>query len=127
MKKLTIFTPIYNRAYLIRRLYNSIIKQKEINNITWLVIDDGSIDNISDVMNSLINEKLLDIVFISNQENIGKMRTFNKAIEMADSVFFECVDSDDYLLDSYSDTLINLYVLRTKIKMIKLLDMWQKG
>ena len=116
MKKLTIFTPIYNRAHLIRRLYNSIIKQKEINNITWLVIDDGSTDNISDVMNRLINEKLLDIVFISNQENIGKMRTFNKAIEIADSVFFECVDSDDYLLDSYSDYINQLVRIENKNK-----------
>ena len=41
---ITIFTPTYNRAHLLPRLYKSICKQ-DCMDFEWLVIDDGSIDD----------------------------------------------------------------------------------
>ena len=38
---LTIRTPVYNRASLINKLFDSLIKQKN-KNFIWMVIDDGS-------------------------------------------------------------------------------------
>ena len=43
MKTLTIFTPTYNRAHLLRRLYESLVTQS-CHDFEWLVIDDGSTD-----------------------------------------------------------------------------------
>lgn len=41
---ITVFTPTYNRAYIIRKLYKALCGQ--INkNFEWLVVDDGSTDN----------------------------------------------------------------------------------
>ena len=40
----TVFTPTYNRAYIIDKLYNSLLAQTD-KNFEWVVVDDGSTDN----------------------------------------------------------------------------------
>ena len=42
--KITVFTPTYNRAHLLRRLFESLIKQT-VYGFEWLVVDDESTDN----------------------------------------------------------------------------------
>ena len=37
---ITVFTPTYNRGYIIKQLYNSLILQS-YKDFEWLVIDDG--------------------------------------------------------------------------------------
>ena len=42
--KITVFTPTYNRGYIIENLYRSLQRQS-FTDFEWLVVDDGSIDN----------------------------------------------------------------------------------
>lgn len=46
--EITVFTPTYNRAYIINRLYESLQRQ-EIHNFEWLVVDDGSVDETEEL------------------------------------------------------------------------------
>ena len=39
----TVFTPTYNRAYILPKLYESLCAQS-IKNFEWLIVDDGSKD-----------------------------------------------------------------------------------
>ena len=48
-KLVTILTPIYNRSTIIEKLYNSLLAQTSYN-FEWLIVDDGSSDNIKDVV-----------------------------------------------------------------------------
>ena len=41
--KITVFTPTYNRGYIIEKLYRS-LQQQTFTDFEWLVIDDGSMD-----------------------------------------------------------------------------------
>ena len=41
---ITILTPTYNRGYIIKKAYESLIKQTNTD-FEWLVIDDGSTDD----------------------------------------------------------------------------------
>lgn len=95
MKRLTIFTPTYNRAYILPKLYESICIQT-CQDFEWLVIDDGSTDNTKELIESWINEGKISIRYFG-QENGGKMRAYNKAVSMAETEFFVCIDSDDQL------------------------------
>ena len=48
----TIFTPTYNRAHLLVKLYESLKKQTS-KNFEWLVVDDGSTDGTSQLFEEL--------------------------------------------------------------------------
>ena len=44
MKFLTIFTPTYNRAYILPKLYHSLCNEPP-DSFVWLIVDDGSTDD----------------------------------------------------------------------------------
>ncbi|MDO4978951.1 MAG: glycosyltransferase [Candidatus Saccharibacteria bacterium] len=101
---LTIFTPTYNRAKLLERLYESLCEQ--INKgFTWLVIDDGSTDETGKLVKKWQKEKKIKIKYIK-QENQGKYIAHNRAMKETETNYFVCIDSDDYLIDVNSVELI---------------------
>ena len=94
--KVTVFTPTYNRAYILERLYNS-LKRQSIYDFEWLVIDDGSTDSTSQLLEKWKKENLpFDIVYYK-KDNGGKCRAINLGLQYARGELFLVVDSDDYL------------------------------
>ena len=49
MVPITVFTPTYNRADLLKRCYESMCRQTN-KNFIWMIIDDGSTDNTKEVV-----------------------------------------------------------------------------
>ena len=92
---ITIFTPTYNRAYIISKLYHSLLLQSN-KDFEWLVIDDGSTDDTEELFKSFITERKIKIHYLK-VKNGGKHRAINKGLELARGNFFFIVDSDDYL------------------------------
>lgn len=97
MKLITIFTPTYNRAYTLHKLYGSLKRQTD-KDFVWLIVDDGSSDGTKEVVSRWKYENVIPIKYIF-QENAGKMQAHNLGAVMAESELFLCVDSDDYLED----------------------------
>lgn len=95
MKQFTIFTPTYNRAYILLKLYESLCMQT-CQDFEWLVVDDGSTDNTKQIVEGWIREEKIAIRLFC-QQNGGKMRAFNRAVSMSKSELFVCIDSDDQL------------------------------
>ncbi|ESU73770.1 beta-glycosyltransferase [Geobacillus thermopakistaniensis] len=94
---LTIFTPTYNRGYILKNCYESLCRQ--INkNFIWLIVDDGSTDNTEELVNTWIKENRIKIVYIK-QKNAGKHVAHNTGVLNCNTEMFVCVDSDDYLTD----------------------------
>lgn len=96
-KKVTVFTPAYNRAYTLGRLYESLLHQTD-KRFCWLIVDDGSTDNTEELVNIWMQEKRIEIIYFK-QENQGKPIAHNKGVELTKTELFTCVDSDDYLTD----------------------------
>lgn len=92
---ITIFTPAYNRATLLPRLYES-LKNQNIHNFEWIIVDDGSTDDTEAVVRSFIEENSIPIRYFK-KENEGKHLAINKGVELAKGELFFIVDSDDYL------------------------------
>lgn len=91
----TVFTPTYNRGYIIEQLYHSLMNQK-IFDFEWVIVDDGSSDNTREVISTFSQEKFkINYVY---QENSGKHIAVNKGLDIARGEYFFIVDSDDYLL-----------------------------
>lgn len=97
MPFLTVFTPVFNRAYIIGQLYNSLCRQTYCD-FEWLVVDDGSTDNIDELMTGFETEGKISIRYIK-QPNGGKHTAINRGVGIAKGKFFFIVDSDDYLTD----------------------------
>lgn len=92
---ITVFTPTYNRAHIISKLYNSLLKQT-YTNFEWLIVDDGSSDDTESLIQSFISENKIEIIYIK-QENGGKHRAINRGVDAARGELFFIVDSDDFL------------------------------
>ena len=92
---ITLFTPTYNRAGKLSRLFESLIKQDDFD-FEWLIIDDGSADNTEELVAQFKIKSCFPIK-IYRQKNGGKHRAYNKALQLADGEYFFCVDSDDWL------------------------------
>lgn len=97
--KLSILTATYNRAGFLEKLYKSIVQNLENGlEVEWLIMDDGSKDNTSEVVNKFVSENQINIIY-KQQENKGKMVAINNLIQFASGDLIMDCDSDDYLAD----------------------------
>lgn len=93
--KITVFTPTYNRAYIITTLYKS-LEAQTFRDFEWLVVDDGSTDNTESLINDFISESKFPIKYFKTS-NGGKHRAINYGVKHASGELFYVVDSDDNL------------------------------
>lgn len=93
MKEIAVVTTVYNRADKIDKLYKSLCAQTD-KDFEWIIVDDGSIDSISDVIAAF--DGTISVKFIS-QKNGGKCSALNTALDLCKAEYFFVVDSDDYL------------------------------
>ncbi len=97
--RFTVFTPTYNRAELLKQLYQSLQKQT-FRDFEWLVVDDGSADHTQELFSQIVaSEKGFPVRYVKT-ENGGKHRAINKGLELAAGELFYIVDSDDFLPDA---------------------------
>ena len=96
--RITVFTPTYNRAYIIENLYRSLQRQT-FRDFEWLIVDDGSSDNTEEVVSVWQGEGNDFPIRYFKKENGGKCRAINYGVDRAEGELFFNVDSDDYLLD----------------------------
>lgn len=105
MKTITIFTPTYNRAHLLPRLYNSLLRQSD-KDFEWLVIDDGSSDDTRQIVENWIAEAKIPIRYI-HKENGGLYTGYNTAYANIDTELNVCIDSDDFLPDDAVEIILD--------------------
>ena len=95
-KLFTVFTPTFNRAGTLHRLYKSLEKQT-FKNFEWIIIDDGSTDGTENIVKAWLEEAAFTIRY-QWKKNEGKHIAYNIAAKMANGKLFTGVDSDDELL-----------------------------
>lgn len=95
MPFITVFTPTYNRAYTLKRLFDSLLSQS-CYDFEWILVDDESDDDTSELVQSFKNNRFA--IIYHRQAHGGKHRAFNWAVKHANGKIFFTVDSDDYLL-----------------------------
>jgi glycosyltransferase involved in cell wall biosynthesis len=89
----TVFTPSYNRARTLPRVYES-LKHQTFRNFEWLIVDDGSTDDTRELVARWQAESSFPIRYIF-QENQGKPTAFNHGVQEARGELFLTLDSDD--------------------------------
>lgn len=130
MVSITIFTPTYNRATLLPRLYQSLCGldldfdfdfdvplclphggKDGISNLEfeWLIVDDGSTDNTEGIVQEFIEENKIPIRYFK-KPNGGKHTAINVGTKLAKGELFFIADSDDFLPKDALQVVMEEYV-----------------
>jgi glycosyltransferase involved in cell wall biosynthesis len=91
----TVFTPTYNRAHMLYRVYDSLCTQT-LRDFEWLVVDDGSTDDTAELIADWAKAADFPIRYF-RQEHLGKHIAHNLAVREARGQFIAPLDSDDAL------------------------------
>jgi len=94
----TVFTPTYNRAHTLPRVYESLCAQT-FRDFEWLIIDDGSTDGTENLVKQWQREADFPIRYIW-KENGGKHTAHNRAVAEARGRCFAPLDDDDTCIPS---------------------------
>lgn len=106
MVALTVFTPTYNRAYCLHKGYEALCRQT-VKDFMWIIIDDGSVDNTRQLVESWQRKDNGFEIRYVYKENGGMYTGYNAAIAIAQTELCVCVDSDDYLTDNAVELILN--------------------
>ena len=106
--KLTLFTPTYNRAYILNTLYRSVQRQT-YRNFEWIIVDDGSADNTEELVKDWIADGNDFPIRYYKVPNGGKCRAINRGLELAEGELFFTMDSDDYLTDDALEKVVSWF------------------
>lgn len=104
---ITFFTPTFNRAKFLPRIYECLSKQTD-SHFVWIIVNDGSSDNTEEIVAELLRREEIPILFIS-KPNGGKHSAFKAAFEVTETEYFMCMDDDDIYSEMSVKTLLRLW------------------
>jgi glycosyltransferase involved in cell wall biosynthesis len=142
----TIFTPTYNRANTLPRLYES-IKSQQFKDFCWLIIDDGSRDETYALVKSWLKRdetKTIengfcglcydaDWLFLTyiKKENGGKHTAQKMAYNIVETPYITEVDSDDAILPTtiqdFEESWIDIENFQTDIAKVSMFTRSHSG
>lgn len=105
---ITIITITYNCRNEIRPTIESIISQKNIENIEYIIIDGGSTDGTVDVINNYKSH----LNFFITEPDQGISDAFNKGIQKASGQFIGLINAGDILLSDFFSKIERYNILQ---------------
>ncbi len=89
----TVFTPTFNRAHTLPRVWNS-LRQQTFKDFEWIIVDDGSCDNTYDLVSTFRQRAEFPVRYLW-QRHSHKKAAYNFAVREALGILFLGFDSDD--------------------------------
>ena len=108
MPLITVFTPTFNRANKLYRVFESLQKQT-FRDFEWVIVDDGSSDNTTEVVEGFKKMDTDFAIVYHRQKNAGKHIAVNKAVDLANGYFFHNADSDDAIVPNALQEFLNAW------------------
>ena len=107
-KPITVFTPTYNREYILGKCYQSLNRQT-CKDFVWLIIDDGSTDGTKALVDGWMQQDNGYEIRYVYKENGGLHTGYNKAIELMDTELSICIDSDDSMPEDGIERILDTW------------------
>jgi glycosyltransferase involved in cell wall biosynthesis len=101
--QVSVIIPTYNRAWIIEEAIDSVLAQ-DYTEFELIVVDDGSTDHTSDVLDSYRN-----VIKVFPQKNKGVSAARNRGIAEASGKFIAFLDSDDLWLSQKLSVQIDFF------------------
>jgi alpha-1,3-rhamnosyltransferase len=103
---ITVIIPAYNHAHFIEETIRSVIAQT-YSNIELIILNDGSKDNTTEVVESLAEEckqRFLRYEYV-DKDNEGLAETLNRGVEWSQGEYISLIASDDVMMPSRVEEL----------------------
>ena len=108
MIKVSVIIPFYNRGYIVNECLNQVLKQT-LREIEIICVDDGSLDNTSEALNTL--QKKDNRIKVISKMNGGAGSARNEGLKVALGEYIAFLDSDDnWVNDKVLEQLYNISV-----------------
>jgi len=99
----TIVTPVFNQSEYIEATIKSVLSQT-YQNIEYIIIDDGSTDGTSDIL-----DKYKDVITIIHQNNAGQSAALNRGWSISKGSILGYISSDDILLHTCVEDTVHAF------------------
>lgn len=119
--KVSVIIPTYNREHLIGRAIQSVLNQT-YRDFEIIVVDDGSTDNIGEVVKSFNDER---IRYIRHEKNKGAAAARNTGIKAAKGEYIAFQDSDDEWLPEKLEKQMKVFATAPAEVGVVYTDMWR--
>lgn len=86
----TVITPVFNGAGFISQTIESVLTMTDNSSTEYIVINDGSTDDTSKILNTFKNR-----ITLIEQENAGEAAAINKGLDLARGKYILVVSADD--------------------------------
>ena len=106
--KFTIFTPCYNAAPFIHRVFKTLDTQT-YRNFEWIVINDASTDNTADLIKDYIKKVEFPVKFFDLKKNQMLAANYNLAFGNTEGELFFLHDHDDEFVPTVLEDMLKLY------------------
>ena len=106
--KFTFFTPCYNAAPFIHRVFKTLDSQT-YRNFEWIVINDASTDNTADLIREYIKNVDFPVKFFDLKKNQMLAANYNLAFENTEGELFFLHDHDDEFVPTVLEDVLKLY------------------
>lgn len=93
MPLFTVYTPTYNRAHTLHRVFES-LQAQTLQDFEWLVIDDGSTDGTAELMARYVREASFPVRYLARPHR-GAHHAHNISLAESQGTFWLKLDSDD--------------------------------
>jgi glycosyltransferase involved in cell wall biosynthesis len=103
----TVFTPTFNRAHTLPRVYDS-LRQQTCRDFEWLIVDNGSTDSTLELVRAWEREADFSVRYV-RQENRGKHISMNRGFTDARGFLFVPLDSDDGCLPNALGRILEIW------------------
>jgi len=95
---ISIIIPAYNEEVAIESTIKSVLNLNyPKDKLEVIVVNDGSVDNTQKVVERFIKRNKNNKVKLINQENQGKAKSLNNALNVVNGEFFACLDADSFV------------------------------
>jgi glycosyltransferase involved in cell wall biosynthesis len=95
-------------AHTIHRVIES-LRQQTFRDFEWIVVDDGSTDNVYTQIEPVINSGEFPVKLFLQKRNLGKPSAINLGVEKAEGEFFVILDADDRMTDDALEVYHTVY------------------
>ena len=103
MKYISFVVPSYNSEKYLNKCIDSLLIGGE--DVEIIIVNDGSKDNIIGIANEYLL-KYPSIIKVIDKENGGHGSGINAGLEVAEGLYYKCIDSDDWVNEEAYLTLL---------------------